>query len=55
MKNLEKLKAIAVTGIFHGAIINAETESEAMRIFQKYYNGECIINIKKKHIPSGAF
>ena len=45
----------AVTGTFHGSIIEAETEGEARRIFHKYYNGESIINIKKKNFSAWAF
>jgi hypothetical protein len=37
----------AVTGTFHGSIIEAETEGKARHIFHKYYKGETIINIKK--------
>ena len=36
----------AVTGTFHGSIIEAKTEGEARRIFHKHYNGESITNIK---------
>ena len=45
----------AVTGTFHGSIIEAETEGEARRIFHKYYNGESIIHIKKRNVPAWAF
>lgn len=38
----------AVTGTFHGSLIEASTEGEARRIFHKYYNGESITHIKKK-------
>ena len=38
----------AVTGTFHGAIIEAKTEGEARRMFHKYYNGESITHIKKR-------
>ena len=37
----------AVTGTFHGSIIEAETEGDARRMFHKFYNGESIIHIKK--------
>jgi hypothetical protein len=40
----------AVTGTFHGSIIEAETEGEARRIFHKHYNGESITHIKKRNI-----
>jgi hypothetical protein len=45
----------AVTGTFHGSIIEAETEGEARRIFHKHYNGESIIHIKKHNVPAWAF
>lgn len=45
----------AVTGIFHGSIIEAETEGEARRIFHKHYNGESITHIKKRNVPAWAF
>ena len=40
----------AVTGTFHGSIIEAETEGEARRIFHKHYNGESIT-----HVPAWCF
>lgn len=45
----------AVTGTFHGSIIEAETEGEARRIFHKHYNGESITRIKKRNVPTWAF
>jgi hypothetical protein len=45
----------AVTGTFHGSIIEAETEGEARRIFHKHYNGESIILIKKRNVPAWTF
>lgn len=45
----------AVTGTFHGSIIEAETEGEARYIFHKYYNGESIIHIKKRNVPAWVF
>ena len=45
----------AVTGTFHGSIIEAETEGEARKIFHKHYNGESITHIKKRNVPSWAF
>jgi hypothetical protein len=45
----------AVTGTFHGSIIEAKTEGEARRIFHKYYNGESITHIKKRNVPAWAF
>jgi len=44
--------AWAVTGTFHGSIVEAETEGEARRIFHKYYNGESIIDIRKRLFPA---
>lgn len=38
----------AVTGTFHGSLIEAESEGEARRVFHKHYNGESITHIKKK-------
>lgn len=38
-----------VTGTFHGAIVSADTEGEARRIFHKYYNGESIIHQKQNN------
>jgi len=45
----------AVTGTFHGSIVEAETEGEARRIFHKYYNGESITHIKRHNVPAWAF
>ena len=45
----------AVTGTFHGSIIEAETEGEARRIFHKHYNGESITHVKKRNVPAWAF
>lgn len=41
-----KTKYFAVTGTFHGSIIEADTEGAARRAFHKFYNGESIIHIK---------
>jgi hypothetical protein len=49
MKTAIKQKQIlvfAVTGTFHGSIVEAENEGEARRIFHKHYNGESILHIK---------
>lgn len=49
MKTAIKQKRIlvfAVTGTFHGSIVEAENEGEARRIFHKHYNGESILHIK---------
>lgn len=45
----------AVTGTFHGSIVEAETEGEARRIFHKHYNGESITHIKKRNVPAWCF
>jgi hypothetical protein len=45
----------AVTGTYHGSIIDATTEGEARRIFHRHYNGESIIHIKKKNVPAWSF
>lgn len=45
----------AVTGTFHGSIIEAETEGEARRIFHEHYNGESITHIKKRNVPAWCF
>lgn len=39
------MKTFAVTGTYHGAIIYAETEGDARRLFHKKYHGESIINV----------
>jgi hypothetical protein len=39
-------KTYAVTGTFHGSIVEAYSEGEARRIFHKHYNGESILFIK---------
>lgn len=49
MKTAPKQKRVlvfAVTGTFHGSIVQAESEGEARRIFHKHYNGESILYIK---------
>lgn len=46
MGKVNQLKTWAVTGTFHGSIIEAFTEGEARYIFHKFYNGESIIHIK---------
>jgi hypothetical protein len=52
---LQQTACWAVTGTFHGSIIEAETGGEARRIFHKHYNGESIIHIKRRNIPAWAF
>lgn len=37
----------AVTGTFHGSIVEAKTEGDARRAFHAYYNGETITHVKK--------
>lgn len=37
----------AVTGTFHGSIINTKTEGDARRAFHKCWDGESIIYIKR--------
>ena len=38
----------AVTGTYHGSLIEAKTEGEARRTFHKHYKGESITHIKRK-------
>lgn len=38
----------AVTGTYHGALIETFSEGEARRLFHRYYNGESIISVVKK-------
>ena len=46
----------AVTGTFHGSIVEAESEGEARRIFHKHYKGESIIHIRKRgNLPAWAY
>lgn len=40
------MKTYAVTGTFHGSIVEAHSEGDARRAFHKFYNGESIINIR---------
>ena len=42
------MKIYAVTGTFHGSIIEANSEGEARRMFHKLYNGESIIHLVKR-------
>lgn len=42
------LKVFAVTGTFHGSIIEAKSEGDARRAFHKFYNGESITNVREK-------
>jgi hypothetical protein len=46
----------AVTGTFHGSIVEAESEGEARRIFHKHYNGESITHIRKRgNLPAWEY
>ncbi len=36
----------AITGTYHGSIIQAKSEGDARRVFHKLYNGESIIIVK---------
>lgn len=48
--------SFAVTGTFHGSIIEAESEGEARRIFHKHYNGESIIHVRQRgNLPVWAY
>lgn len=38
----------AVTGTYHGSLIEASSEGEARRIFHAYWGGESIIHIVKR-------
>lgn len=40
------MKVYAVTGTFHGSIIQAKTEGDARRAFHKEWNGESILIVK---------
>lgn len=37
----------AVTGTYHGSIIQADSEGDARRTFHAYWNGESILSVKK--------
>jgi hypothetical protein len=43
------MKSYAVTGTFHGSIIDAESEGEARRIFHNHYKGESIIHCNERN------
>jgi hypothetical protein len=49
------LSAFAITGTFHGSIVEAESEGEARRIFHQHYNGESITHIRKRNIPAWVY
>lgn len=40
------MKIYAVTGTFHGSIVEAKCEGDARRAFHKFYNGESITHVK---------
>lgn len=40
------MKIYAVTGTFHGSIVEAKSEGDARRAFHAYYNGETILSVK---------
>lgn len=40
------MKIFAVTGTYHGSIIECMTEGEARRIFHNKYKGESILSVK---------
>ena len=43
IKEIPCNKSYALTGTFHGSIIEANSEGEARRIFHKHYKGESIL------------
>jgi hypothetical protein len=43
---MNKTKVYAVTGVHHGSIIEAYSNTEARKIFKKHYNGEKILVVK---------
>lgn len=49
---MENLNTYAVTGTFHGSIIEAKSEGEARRMFHKHYGGESIIYVIKRKAPA---
>lgn len=44
-----KYYCFLVTGTYHASWVYAHTEGEARRTFHRFYNGESIIHIEKKH------
>ena len=40
------MKVFAVTGTYHGSIIECKSEGEARRMFHKAWNGESILLVK---------
>ena len=63
MKQNKKIKNIipegefswAVTGTFHGSIVQSKTEGEARRAFHQKYNGESIVTIKRNDVSAWCF
>jgi hypothetical protein len=49
---MEKIKYFAVTGTFHGMLIDAFSEGDARRAFHDQYNGESIIHLIQRALPS---
>ena len=45
------MNTYAVTGTYHGSIIEASSEGEARRMFHKYYGGESILSVRKTGMP----
>jgi hypothetical protein len=53
---MRSVYSYAVTGTFHGSIVEAESEGEARRIFHKHYNGESITHIRKRgNLPAWVY
>ena len=46
MSNNKQSSVYAVTGVYHGSIVTAMNEKEAIEIFQRVYDGEEIICVK---------
>lgn len=49
------MNTYAVTGTFHGSIIQADTEGEARRAFHREWNGESIVFMRKTGFPACMF
>jgi hypothetical protein len=47
INNPKKMNIYAVTGTFHGSIVEAKTEGDARRAFHAYYGGESILSVKQ--------
>lgn len=37
------MRIFALTGTYHGSIVNADTEGKARRMFHTFWNGESIV------------